>query len=155
MAQNLVVVIPTAGRQALLHRTLASLAECRKPAIYRETIVIENGPKGEAENIVRGFDATLHTHYMYVSRGNKSYAINKVLEFLEDCLIFFTDDDVRIDPNTLCAYATAAEGHQSGYFYGGPLAVDYESKPPVWLIQYLPNSARGWKYQARTQINES
>lgn len=45
MASSLIVVIPTAGRPDLLRRTLDSLFRCRKPSIYRKTIVIEDVEK--------------------------------------------------------------------------------------------------------------
>lgn len=144
MANDLLIVIATSGRPELLRRTLASLAECRKPEIYRETLVVENGPKAGAEEVVRAFQKSLNARYLYVAQGNKSHALNAALGPLEDCLIFFTDDDVRVHPETLCAYAKAAEGVSGGLFYGGPTGVDYEREPPDWLKVYLPPSARGW-----------
>ncbi len=63
---------------------------------------------------------------------------------LGDSLVCFFDDDVRIAPGTLRAYARAAAGVESGQLYGGPLGVDYELPPPDWLLPYLPASALGW-----------
>ena len=57
---------------------------------------------------------------MYVPRGNKSAALNAVLETIGNSLVFFTDDDVRLAPTTLCAYAEAARNTGPGHFYGGP-----------------------------------
>lgn len=145
MAENLYIVIATAGRPDLLGRTLASLADCRKPDNYRKTIVVENGPKCGAEEIVKSFDARLRTQYVYVPLGNKSNALTTVLRMVGECLIFFTDDDVRIHPDTLCAYAEAAIGTEMGKFYGGPTGADYEREPPSWLIDYLPNAAHSWQ----------
>ena len=124
MAHNLVVVIATAGRSRLLRRTLGSLAACVKPSIYRETIIVENGPKGDVEKIVSQYAPSLNARYLYVTLANKSNAVNQALAILEECLIFFTDDDVRFHPGTLCAYAQAAEGVETGVFYGGPLSID-------------------------------
>lgn len=143
MASHLIVVIPTAGRPELLRRTLDSLSRCRKPSIYRETVVIENGPKNGVEDVVKGYQTNLRARYVYETLGNKSHALNQVLECTKDCLIFFTDDDVRIHPETLCAYTEAATGIDGGQFYGGHTGVDYEQDPPEWLKPYLPHSAKG------------
>ena len=53
MIANLIVVIPTHDRTALLARTLRSLAECQKPASFARVIVIENGSQCGAEEVVR------------------------------------------------------------------------------------------------------
>ncbi|MBI1299292.1 glycosyltransferase [bacterium] len=143
MADALYVVIATAGQSTRLARTLESLAACDKPAIYRSTIVVENGPKLGAEAIVRLHEKTLSARYLHSAQANKSNALNLALETLESGLVFFTDDDVRIEAGTLADYAKAAEGLRRGQFYGGPTRVDYEQTPPEWLIPLFPPSARG------------
>jgi GT2 family glycosyltransferase len=124
-------------------RTLESLAECRKPPGYRETIVVENGPKHGVAELVAKAPKKLFVRYLYEERGNKSLALNRVLSQLDDCLIFFADDDVRFHPGVLCAYADAAREHPTNTYFGGPTCVDYEEAPPAWLKRYLPHSARG------------
>lgn len=143
---DLIVNIATAGRPDLLMRTLQSLGQCRLPAGYKQTVVIENGPQAGAEDVVRSAPPVLNSRYVYCLRGNKSAALNAALGTLGDCLIFFTDDDVRLDPGLLVAYASAAELKGAGHFFGGPTEVDYETPPPPWLAQYLPGSARGWAW---------
>ena len=134
MTHDFIVVIATTGRSKLLHRTLESLSECRKPDGFQRVIIVENGPKGDAEQIVRSFHSQLSTRYMYTPQANKSHALNVALAGLKDCLIFFTDDDVRIHPETLCAYAEAASGYNGGQFYGGPVGVDYEKEEVNLLL---------------------
>jgi glycosyltransferase involved in cell wall biosynthesis len=140
------VVIATAHREGLLSRTLRSLSACHKPSRYEATIVVENGPKGEAERVVERFRDPLSTRYLYVERANKSDALNEALSTVDQGLIFFTDDDVRLHPDTLQAYARAADGKAGGYFYGGPTGVDYQQPPAAWLKKYLPPSATGLQY---------
>jgi hypothetical protein len=89
---------------------------------------------------------------MYVSVGNKSLALNTALEGLNDCLVVFTDDDVRLHPDTLCAYAEAAKSDPCDRFYGGPTGVDYELPPPKWILEYLPVSAKGRRAEAGTTL---
>jgi glycosyltransferase involved in cell wall biosynthesis len=142
--KDLVTLIATAGRPDLLARTLESLAACDRPRSYGGALVIENGPVNGAESIVRSFERRLSCRYLHVAEPNKSVALNAGLRLLDDCVVFFTDDDVRFDRGILTAYASAAaEG--PGRFFGGPTGADYEVEPAEWLRDFLPVSARGWK----------
>jgi len=145
------VVIATAGRPTLLRRTLESLAACARPAGYAGTAVVENGGREGAEPIVADFATTLGARYVFVPQGNKSLALNRVMETLSpDGFVFFTDDDVRFDPAVLMTYvdAAAADGGGAGRCFGGPTACDYEVQPPEWVRRHFPVSARGWEPDA-------
>jgi glycosyltransferase involved in cell wall biosynthesis len=143
---DFVVAMATSSRPMLLQRTLQSLAGCRKPPGFRETIVVENGPKTGAAQIVQSAAESLHARYLHAVDSNKSAALNILLQELGDCFIFFTDDDVRFDPETLCAYADSAAVHGPGHFFGGPTSVDYEIEPAPWVRDLLPVSARGFQW---------
>ena len=146
MTAPLYVLIPTYGRAPLLGRTLTSLAACELPASYVETVVVENGSKEGAEAICQQADARLKVRYLHVERANKSNALNEALKLLPDeALVVYLDDDVRLEPGVLTAYADAARGRTGGQFYGGPIEVDYEVPPVDWIRSYLPPSARGWE----------
>ena len=152
MARALTTVIATNGRPDLLRRTLESLAACIKPTLYRGTIIVENGVKAGAEEVVRSCHPSLSAQYLYQHQGNKCHALNTALEQVGEGLIFFTDDDVRIHPDTLCAYADATAKTGGGQFFGGPIGVDYDVEPPEWLSRYLPFSARGWRLDGGVQV---
>ena len=154
MASALTIVIASAGRPSLLRRTLESLAACNFPTIYRGTVIVENGPKAGAEEVVRSFSAGLNAQYVYTKHGNKCRALNMALEQVGDSLIVFSDNDIRIHPDTLCAYASASAGIDGGQFYGGPTGVDYDVRPPIWLNPYLPPSALGWHLDSNKQAIE-
>lgn len=138
------VIIPTAGRPELIDRTLASLAACRKPAGYQGAVVVENGHPCGAEAIVAACDSRSGIRYLHVSEGNKSAALNAALATLESGLVVFFDDDVRLHPDVLVAYAEAAAEWRERAYFGGLCGVDYEERPPAWLLPYLPVSARGF-----------
>lgn len=143
MAADLRVVIPTAGRPDLLGRTLTSLAECQQPDIYRETIVVENGPALGAKEVVAASDSNLNVRYIHVERANKSHALNRALEDLsDDCLIVFADDDVRFSKNVLTEYGKAARQVGDRQFYGGSTDIDYDESPRSWLVRWLPVDSR-------------
>lgn len=152
---KLTVVIPSHRRTDLLERTLCSLGQCCRPDEYAYCVVVENGGRFGAEAIVRRAAAWLDVRYVHSAPANKSLALNRVLEEIDDSLIVFLDDDVRLEPGLLTAYAAAAREYPQGFFYGGPLGVDYEKEPPEYLRRHLPASARGWSWEGSgRQIHE-
>jgi hypothetical protein len=143
-------MLAAAGRPQLLRRTLESIAACEKPPSYRGTLVIENGPRCGIESIVRGFAREHAFQYLYSEEPNKCQALNRGLARTERGLIVFTDDDVRVAPDWLSAYAAAAERRVRGQFYGGPVHVDAEfGLPPQWLLRYYPAVATPWERPPR------
>ncbi|TXK46964.1 glycosyltransferase family 2 protein [Pontibacter qinzhouensis] len=142
---NIVLIIPTYGRNSLLERTLLSLSECHFPASYTKTIVIENGPKEQAEQVCKKF-TNIKCEYQYTEIANKSSALNQVISSLqENTFIIFLDDDIRLSKDFLTSYAKAFEDSGDGFIYGGPLDIDYEKEPAKYYKTFLPMSAKGWK----------
>lgn len=146
MANEMRILLATAGRSELLGRALKSLAGCRKPDIYRETVVVENGPPAGAREVVRAHNSTFFDiRHLHVPQANKSHALNVALRDMDDdCLVYFTDDDIQFEVDVLVRFANAAKGINAGHYFGGPFDVEYELPPPAWLIKYLPWSAQGW-----------
>jgi len=141
---SIYTVIATAGRSALLERTIRSLAECHKPPEFEKLILVENGPKGEAESICDNLSNNLDLHYIYKSEPGKSQALNVALDAIPRGLVVFFDDDVRLHRDTLLHYAEAAKRKGEDAFFGGSLGIDYEgAPPPSWLTPYLPITIRG------------
>jgi GT2 family glycosyltransferase len=93
---------------------------------------------------VGGLSERLNARYIHRSRGNKSYALNQALETIEDGLVVFFDDDVRVSPDALVAYAEAAKEYGPGHFFGGPVEVDREEDPPEAVADLFPASIRGY-----------
>ncbi len=141
---NIVVVIATCNPSSLLERTLESLSNCVLPKNLNRVIVAENGPTATAENRVKSFDSKLPIEYHFFPNAKKCGALNRVLGLLGNDFIVYFDDDVRIDPNALMAYANRVMGKVGGVYCGGRCRVDYESKPEDWLVPHLPAAAKGW-----------
>ena len=110
---------------------------------------MENGSKNGAEAIVSEFSATLRARYVHVPAASKSAALNCAIEQLDDELIVFLDDDVRVSPGLLTAYASAARKLGRKSYFGGPFEVDYEQPPLPHVQRFLPRSARGWPPRRR------
>jgi len=141
---NAVVAIVTHDRPSLLARTLESLSQCERPEAFRGVLVVENGAAAESRKIVVGFDSTLPITYRRIDSPAKSEALNEILRLVDDELIIFLDDDVRVAPGLLRAYCDSAERSASGHYFGGPTGVDYENPPADWLRRFLPSSAVGF-----------
>jgi glycosyltransferase involved in cell wall biosynthesis len=146
------VVVPTHGRPVLLRRTLESVANCKLPGDYHETIVVENGVQSGAEAVVREMQ-TVHPHlrmrYMHVESANKSNALNEALLTIVEGLVVFLDDDVRVAREMLVSYADSAARNPAGSFFGGPVSIDYERTPRDWVKGVLPLSATGYELDDR------
>jgi GT2 family glycosyltransferase len=147
-SKPIVVVIPTAGRARLLERTIASLSDCELPRTFDHLSVVENGTRTGAQEVVTLASPKLKARYVYSNAKGKSAALNELLDSMSEALVIFLDDDIRVDPRLLVAYANAAIGSDGGMFLGGPFGVDYEQEPGDWLKRYLPGSACGWRLDA-------
>lgn len=142
----MIIVIPTCQRGELLERTLQCLVGADLPDTLKRVYVVENGKKEQAETKIAPFRKHLPLEYRYTPVGSKSAALNLVLGECSGEFVVFFDDDVRIDPGCVRAYAAAAAGKSGGEFYAGRCEVDYDVPPPEWLKPYLPYSAKGWSY---------
>ena len=148
MGTSLVVLLPTHGRPTLLARTLDTIAACTRPEGYGGCLVVENGTPSGAEVVV---STATEAHpeagfrYLHHGRANKSAALNAALATVaSDSLCVFFDDDIRVEPSALMAYAEEARRHPGrDVFFGGPFGIDYEDEPPEWVRQLLPWSAKG------------
>jgi GT2 family glycosyltransferase len=147
----MVIIIPTCQRGELLERTLQCLVDADLPPSLARVLVVENGGKNGAEAKVAAFAGRLPVAYRFTPVGSKCAALNLALEECAGELVVFFDDDVRIAPGCVQAYARAAEGKRGGEFYAGQCHVDYEVEPPEWLKHYLPFSAKGWSYGDRVR----
>ena len=146
MRKPIYVVLAVAGKSTKLEETLASLSRCLQPVEYVATVVVENGSKYGAEQIVRKYSDSLNTYYLYHPKGNKSNALNFAMEHIkeEDALLLMTDDDAEFDPNVISHYAEYARKYPEKAYFGGKMLAKYEHTPPDWLLPILPTSSSNW-----------
>jgi glycosyltransferase involved in cell wall biosynthesis len=138
------IVIPTFQRVETLRRTLESLAAVNIPSEIKNIIVVENGPKEGVDEIVKSYEGSIPVKYRYSDSAGLSHARNLGVESSRAEFIIFFDNDLTFYDFTLPAYVKAFKEHGERYFYGGPLEPDYELRPPDWLSEFLPRSARGF-----------
>lgn len=140
------IVIPTFNQEILLERTLNSLLNCLVPEGLLKIIIIENGPKGNVENMLDRYETItkIKTEYRYEGLANKSNALNVVLGDITESFILFLDDDIRLGETALAEYYLAFKRFGIGHFFGGQVSSDFdEPKPPSHLIDFYPDSVKG------------
>jgi glycosyltransferase involved in cell wall biosynthesis len=145
------IVLATYNRSKLLESTLASISRAEFPANYSGLIVVENGIKGNAEEIIYKMPENVKARYLYEKKSSKSAALNLAMESIEEsAFVFFTDDDVKVAEDVFLKYNEAVTKMGKGFYYGGPVDADYDNhKPADWLLPYLPASAKGWNYNEK------
>lgn len=138
------IIIATHHRATLLERLLESLRSCSKPEQLAEILVIENGEIASNGPMVETYSKELPIRHIHHPIANKSSALNEGLKHCQSDYVVFFDDDVLVDPNCLIAYDSAIRENPTIPFFAGNCQVAYETPPPQWLFQYLPDSAKGW-----------
>lgn len=146
MSPRAAVVIPSYGRPDLLRRTLQSLVDAQWPPSCTGVWVVENGPQTGLEALCGEFAARLPLHYVHEPQLGLSAARNAGARACEGEVILFLDNDVRVEPGALHAYAAAFAAYPQAGAFGGPLQPEYETPPPDWLVPWLPWSAVGVDY---------
>ncbi|MEZ5588769.1 MAG: glycosyltransferase, partial [Sedimenticolaceae bacterium] len=138
------IVVPTYGRSESLSRTLSALSEQSIPAGLQYVHVVENGPKFGAEQVCDSLSDKLPVRYHYIDEPGVNGARNLGARTSRADFVLFFDDDVKPVPGALACYAEAFSRLGQHRFFGGPLVPDYEEPPADWLVEFLPNSARGF-----------
>jgi len=140
---SIAIVIPNYKRPELLERLLSSLSKVEHPESLVGIWVVENGGKAGAEEICEAYNKQFKVHYVFAEMANLSNARNLGAEHAQADFVIFFDDDLRCDTQTLTTYDSMIQKYGFDHFYGGPLDIDYEIKPPEWLMKYLPWSVQG------------
>jgi glucosyl-dolichyl phosphate glucuronosyltransferase len=135
------VLVTTFERPQMLARTLESMTRAPIPAGLTVTItVIENDPRGEAEEVVRQFAPRFGGRVDYVRerRKGKSHALNTGILLTGGDLIGIVDDDEEIDPGWYAQVEDAFRDERVDYI-GGPCLPMWGAAPPAWM----PSAYRG------------
>lgn len=136
------VLLPTHKRTDLLQRCLNSLLACADELEGTTVHIIENGSH-VSQDVVAGYADRLPLCYHHFPIGNKSLALNRVVDTLpKTSFLIFFDDDVAIRPATIYTFSEAATDYGPGTFFGGILYPAYETAPPAEVKDYLTPSAR-------------
>ncbi|MFN8356405.1 MAG: glycosyltransferase [Spirosomataceae bacterium] len=110
---------------------LAELLQCLMQQTYThfEVVVVEDGSKMKADEVVKRYENQLKITYFYKENGGQGFARNSGIERASGDYFIILDSDALIEPT----YLEQVEGHlNSSYLdlYGGP-DTDHPSFTPI------------------------
>ncbi len=145
------VAICTRQRPVLLRNMLESCVNMAgDPRSDIEFIVVENGPKEQAESIVQDFAGRLDIRYAHVPETGLVHARNGAIEaFLdgEGDWMAFMDDDLIVDPQWLVEMLNVMQKYPTGLAFAGrhhrleqdgTVSPAYHIGPPVGVRSGIP-----------------
>ena len=128
------VAICTWNRAASLYRTLRSLTSIDPPNSPWELLVVNNHCTDETEDVLDRLQQELPLRRVLEGEPGVSNARNAAIRHAAGEYIIWTDDDVIVDKDWLCAYERAVKRWPEAAVFGGPVRPKFEGTPPGWLV---------------------
>ncbi len=137
------IIIPTAGRGEQLKRTLESICSLAGDPEDYEILVIENGARGEAEQLARqAAGRNRRIRYIYEPVPGLLAGRHRGFHESEGEICAFIDDDVRLDRQWLLAIQDAFRDPAVS-LASGPSSPLFEAQPPDWLEVFYDENDKG------------
>jgi glucosyl-dolichyl phosphate glucuronosyltransferase len=127
------VAICTYDRCQSLKKTLDSLMTMDNPEVAWELLVIDNNSRDATEATVRSYSNRLPIKYFFEDKQGLSHARNRALKECLGDLLIFTDDDVLVCKEWLCAYVAAVAQYQVAEYFGGRILPYWPHGKPRWV----------------------
>ena len=140
------IIISTWNNSKRLSLTLESFRNCRIPeGLKWELVLVNNNCTDDTDEVAGRFLDKLPIVYVKEPLQGLSRARNKGLETAQGELILFTDDDVKPCREWIITYWSAYQEKPSGYFFGGPIESEFESRTAFDndLLMIAPESVKG------------
>ena len=133
-APEISIVICTRNRAAQLAAVLTSICDLVVPPdLVWELCIVDNGSTDTTAQVVESFVPRLPVRYLHEPVAGLSNARNRGVEAARGRYICWTDDDVEIDRDWLCAYAAAFRRHPQAAVFGGRILPTLEGPTPPWF----------------------
>jgi glycosyltransferase involved in cell wall biosynthesis len=133
-AVDVTVLICTRNRAQQLKNVLETATCMRIPEGLRwELVVVDNGSSDNTAEVAAGFGGHLPIRVVREDAPGLSHARNRGVAEAAGTYICWTDDDVLIDPNWLCAYAEAFARHPEAAVFGGEIIPVLQGPTPKWF----------------------
>ena len=136
---RLSLIIPTHNRSERLIAALESVIRQDLPAADWECVVVSNNSTDDTVARFGDFAARypgLNLRLVTEDGPGVSYARNRGLAETSAPLLVFIDDDERINPGFLRAYADFFDAHPDAVVAGGRIIAEYVTGRPAWLSNY-------------------
>ncbi len=139
---NISVAIATWNRSTQLDKTLAALTTLRTPpGLSWELMVCDNNSTDATRRVVESYADRLPVTYLFEPKQGKSFALNRLIDQTTGQWLVFIDDDVRVDPGWLEAYAAGFERYPDAACFGGPV-LPWLDRPAAghraYIIEHYP-----------------
>jgi glycosyltransferase involved in cell wall biosynthesis len=121
------VIIPVYNRPDELQELLACLE--RQTFRHFEVVVVEDGSKVRADQVVKQFETSFTIRYFYKENGGQGFARNYGFERAEGDYFVVLDSDALVEPDYLAVVADQIQARQLD-LYGGP-DTDHPSFTPI------------------------
>src|SRR6266481_662849 len=115
------VAICTWNRAASLLQTLRSLTSIDPPNSPWELLVVNNHCTDETEDVLDRLQQELPLRRVFEAKPGVSQARNAAIQHAHGNYIIWTDDDVIVDKDWLCAYERAVNRWPEAAVFGGPV----------------------------------
>lgn len=139
MMIRLSLIIPTHNRSERLIAALESVIRQDLPAADWECVVVSNNSTDDTVARFGDFAARypgLNLRLVTEDGPGVSYARNRGIAETSAPLLVFIDDDERINPGFLRAYADFFDAHPDAVVAGGRIIAEYVTGRPAWLSKY-------------------
>ena len=136
---RLSLIIPTHNRSERLIAALESVIRQDLPAADWECVVVSNNSTDDTVARFGDFAARypgLNLRLVTEDGPGVSYARNRGIAETSAPLLVFIDDDERINPGFLRAYADFFDAHPDAVLAGGRIIAEYVTGRPAWLSKY-------------------
>ncbi|MFR1641333.1 glycosyltransferase family 2 protein [Alistipes finegoldii] len=136
---RLSLIIPTHNRARRLIAALESVIRQDLPAADWECVVVSNNSTDDTVARFGDFAARypgLNLRLVTEDGPGVSYARNRGIAETSAPLLVFIDDDERINPGFLRAYADFFDAHPDAVVAGGRIIAEYVTGRPAWLSKY-------------------
>jgi glycosyltransferase involved in cell wall biosynthesis len=130
------IIICTYNRAALLDQTLKSLRQQNLPPhLQIELIVVDNASKDATRETVESWIGKIpfEVRYFYEAQQGKSFALNTGIEASKGNWVYFTDDDVILDPNWISEMHQATRQYPEAHGFGGRVIPEWPDNLPDWF----------------------
>ena len=136
---RLSLIIPTHNRSERLIAALESVIRQDLPAADWECVVVSNNSTDDTVARFGDFAARypgLNLRLVTEDGPGVSYARNRGIAETSAPLLVFIDDDERINPGFLRAYADFFDAHPDAAVAGVRTRAEYETRRPAWPSKY-------------------
>ena len=142
---HVTIVICTWNRSELLRQTLKQLTALKAAdEISWDVFVINNNSTDNTPAVLESFRPLLPLSVYSESKPGLSNARNAALERATADYLFFTDDDVLVDPEWLTEFAALLRRHPEADAVGGPMEPWFPEPPDPVLLAAFPALASGF-----------